>query len=32
VQARDGVPRQRLLALIGPALTLFDHASDLTLG
>lgn len=25
VQARDGVPRQRLLALIGPALTLFDH-------
>jgi len=26
VQARDGVPRQRLLALIGPALTLFDHS------
>ena len=27
VQARDGVPRERLLALIGPAMTLLDHSS-----
>ncbi|HWN36495.1 MAG TPA: TetR/AcrR family transcriptional regulator [Pseudonocardia sp.] len=27
VQARDGVPRQRLLALVGPAMTLFEHTS-----
>ena len=28
VQARDGVPRQRLLALISSVKTLLDHASD----
>lgn len=27
VQARDGVPRTRLLALIGPAMTMFDHSA-----
>jgi AcrR family transcriptional regulator len=28
VQARDGVPRRRLLALIGAAMTMFDQASS----
>lgn len=27
VQARDGVARRRLLALIGPAMTLFEHSA-----
>ncbi|WP_039802854.1 TetR/AcrR family transcriptional regulator [Nocardia araoensis] len=28
VQARDGIPRERLLALIAPAMTMFDHLAE----